>query len=268
MKPRTSQNFFSSKVAYLCLTLICLFSAAIPAQANRQGNVVVRENVSIAKRKELVNKLRAITGLSRLNFDSDGILRLSAEQPDKGSRSARQLLDQAVGGRNVIVIEDASSSPDVAFCRVVPGRWIQEDKANSPAYVILIDFADFRHVLGDREAQAAFDVGWGFLHELDHVVSDSEDADTEGVLGDCEGHINAMRSELGLPRRAEYFFTPASLRTDPNFGTRLVRLAFEQHDAKHDRTRRYWLIWDSTAVGGMVAGRETTALSSTSFSPK
>jgi hypothetical protein len=128
--------------------------------------------------------------------------------------------------------------------------------------VVLIDFSDFRQIIGDDEARAAFDVGWGFLHELDHVVANSKDADEEGLLGECENHINAMRRELGLPQRFDYFFTEASLRTDPNFGKRLVKLAFEKVDRNTPRKRRYWLIWDSTAVGGLVVNGQTAAVRS------
>jgi hypothetical protein len=158
------------------------------------------------------------------------------------------------------VIEDASSRRDVAFCRVVPARWLTESGSKSPAFVVLIDFADFLQILGDDEARAAFNVGWGFLHELDHVVADSKDAAEQERLGECETHINAMRREIGLPQRVDYFFTESSLRTDPNFGARLVRLAFEQYDRNKMRTKRYWLIWDSTAVGGLVVNGQTAAV--------
>ena len=70
------------------------------------------------------------------------------------------------------------------------------------------------------------------------------------AVGECESHINAMRSELGVPLRANYFFTSSALNTDPNFSTRFVRLPFEQRDASSKRIKRYWLTWDSSVVGG------------------
>jgi hypothetical protein len=240
--------------------LSCLLTGTIPALAN--SNVVVRENVSAARRNELASKLRVITGLTRLSFDSSGLLQLGMEQDRLGSQGARDLLTRAVQGNKVIVVEDASSRADVAFCRVVPGRWLSANGSKLPAYVVLIDFSDFRQIIGDDGARAAFDVGWGFLHELDHVVAESSDPDEPGDIGECEAHINAMRREIGLPQRVDYFFTESSLRVDPNFGTRLVRLAFEQYDNGRSRKRRYWLTWDSKVVGGLIANGQTAVVRS------
>ncbi len=80
-------------------------------------------------------------------------------------------------------------------------------------HVVQIDFTDFRQVPGDKEALAAFDVGWAVLHEIDHVISDSADPITQDVAGDCEGHINQMRRELGLPVRSNYFFAYVRSKT-------------------------------------------------------
>ena len=260
MRPRTSRNSLPSKTLHLCLLLICLPVANTASVGSTTGAVVIRENVSLAKRQELAAKLRAISGWSDLGFDGNGVLRLGAGDVAGGSLSARNLLRQAVDGDKVVVIEDASSRPDVAFCRVVPARWLTERESKSPAFVILVDFADFRQIIGDDEARASFNVGWGFLHELDHVVADSKDAVAEERLGECEIHINAMRREIGLPQRVDYFFTESSLRTDPNFSSKLVRLAFEQFDNNKMRTRRYWLVWDSTTVGGLIANSQTAAV--------
>ena len=120
-----------------------------------------------------------------------------------------------------------------------------------PAYVVLIDFNDFQQLSGDAEARAAFDVGWGLLHEIDHVVSGSEDPKDEKGIGDCEDHINEMRQEVGLPVRAEYFFSRTYLNADANFSARYVRLSFERRH--NSQTKRYWLVWDAVSVGGLVA---------------
>lgn len=260
MRPRTCRNLPSSRTIRLCLILICLSVGGTVTLGSSRGVVVVREDVSQARRQELAKQLRAISGWPGLDFDSHGVLCLGAGDTDSGSQSARALLRQAVDGNNVIVIEEASSRPDVAFCRVVPARWLTKSGSKLPAFVVLIDFADFHQILGDDEARAAFNVGWGFLHEVDHVVADSKDAAEEERLGECETHINAMRREIGLPQRVNYFFTESALRTDPNFGSKLVRLAFEQYDSNNMRTRRYWLVWDSTVVGGLVVKSQTAAL--------
>jgi hypothetical protein len=123
---------------------------------------------------------------------------------------------------------------------------------NPPAFVVFIDFTDFRRLSGDAEARAAFDVGWGLLHEIDHVVRDSEDAQDQTAIGECEDHINRMRLELGLPVRVDYFFSRAYLKADANFSARYVRLSFERRDELSLQTKRYWLVWDAATVGGLL----------------
>lgn len=228
-------------VACFCLSVISTFAAS---------HVLLKPNTSHSHRKELVARLRVITGLGNLNFETDGALDFDVSQVSGGSKSARELLSQAVQGANVIVLEDASSRSDVAFCRVVRGRWTRDESNRPPAYVVLIDFADFQQLSGDAEARAAFDVGWGLLHEIDHVVSGSEDAKDEKETGECEDHINEMRLEVGLPVRAEYFFNRAYLKADANFNARYVRLSFERRD--DSQTKRYWLVWDAVSVGGLI----------------
>ena len=246
----------------LCFASICVILNALPAFASNVGRVVFRENVSRAKREELTHQLRTITGWTNLHFDTQGVLQLGSDESRTGSASARNLLEQAVSGNRFIVLEDGSSRLDVAFCRVVPARWLSENGAKLQAFVVLIDFADFRQIVGDDEARTAFNVAWGLLHELDHVVTDSNDSAEPGRLGECEDHINAMRRELGLPLRVDYFFTASSLKGDPNFNHQLVRLAFENFDAARQRTRRYWLLWDATTVGGLTTNSQTAAVRS------
>ena len=162
-------------------------------------------------------------------------------------------------GRKVIIIEDASDRQDVVFCRVVPARWKNHQSDMPPAFVVLIDFADFDRVIGDRPALRSFDLGWGFLHEIDHVINDSEDAETAGDAGECEDHLNQMRRELGLPIRTDYFFSYFPDTQESNFKSRYVRLAFDQTDATRTKKRRYWIMWDATVVGGLE--REQIAVS-------
>lgn len=223
---------------------------------------MLRDSVSHAHRDQLVNKLRKITGWSKLTFASDGTLTIEGTEAAKGSKSARSLLGKAVTGKNVIILEEASSRADVAFCRVVPARWTNANHAGTPAYVVLIDFTDFEQIVGDDAAREAFDVGWAVLHELDHVVLDSEDPDGAEAAGECETHINKMREELGLPLRVSYFFTASNLKSDPNFNTRFVRLPFEQKDPSSGRLKRYWLAWDFAAVGGLSSSLNRLARSS------
>jgi len=248
------------KLAISALGIALLFSSG--AAAKSVSNVLLRDNVSPEHRDQLTNKLRKITGWPKLMFADDGALITGATDSPRGSKSARNLLAKAVAGENVIIIEDASSRPDLAFCRVVPGRWTNADSAKLPAYVVLIDFTDFDQVVGDNKAREAFDVGWAVLHEIDHVVSNSEDLGGDDDLGECESHINKMREELGLPLRAGYYFTVSNLKTDPNFTTRFVRLPFEQRDPSTQRLKHYWLTWDFAVVGGLSSPLNRLARSS------
>ena len=246
MAHKLESNAFSTGVLIVCFCLSALSAFA----ATNVSHVLLKPDISRTHREELVTRLRVITGLTDLAFGSDGALRFDVNKVTGGSALARQLLLQAINGDNVIVLEDASSRADVAFCRVVRGRWTSAESTRPPAYVVLIDFTDFQQLSGDAEARAAFDVGWGSLHEIDHVVSGSEDAKDEKGTGECEDHINHMRVELGLPVRAEYFFTRAYLKADANFNARYVRLSFERRD--ESRTKRYWLVWDAVSVGGLI----------------
>ena len=227
-----------------------LILTALPVVASTSDRVVVRESVSAKHRDELVDRLRAITGWSELAFADDGTLRIG-EGIESGSSSARNLISRAVSGNRAILFEDASSRKDVVFCRVVRGKLMRETAGESEVNIVLIDFDDFRQVSGDKQARAAFDVGWAVLHEIDHVVSDSRDPDHDTSLGDCETHINQMRRELGLPTRNSYFFSFLPVKNDANLVSRFVRLRFDHVNNSSTKRKRYWLIWDAAIVGGL-----------------
>ena len=231
-----------------------LILTAFPVVASTSNRVVVRDSVSTAHRDELVDRLRQITGWTELDFDDDGALHVTNRNVSTGSKSARDLISRAVKGDRVILFEDASSRKDVVFCRVVLGKFLNELPVDADVYVVLIDFDDFRQVIGDKQARAAFDVGWAVLHEIDHVVQDSEDPrdpQHDTSAGDCETHINKMRRELGLPVRNSYFFSFLPVKNDANLVSRFVRLGFEQVNANSARKKRYWLVWDAAIVGGI-----------------
>jgi len=192
----------------LCLAslFVCALSGVYSNAETSTPKLVCRAALSASRRAELSEQLRAITGLPGLGFDKDGYLRFGDEAPSGGSRSARALLDAARGGKNLIILEDASGSADVAFSRVLEGRWKDDTAAGKPsAFVVQIDFKDFSRVTGDRAALASFNAGWGLMHEIEHAVRDSADAEGPGAAGECEEAINAMRRECGLAERAEYF---------------------------------------------------------------
>ena len=254
MRSGMKRKCYSRNATQVLLAFACLSASALSTfAADGVDRVMIKPDVSRSHREELATSLRAITGLTNLKFDANGSLRLDGEPATRGSQSARDLLSQAVKGQDFIIIEDASSRSDVAFARVVRGRWLRGESTNPPAYVVLIDFTDFQRLSGDAEARAAFDVGWGLLHEVDHVVRDSEDAEDQSKPGECEDHINRMRLEVGLPVRVDYFFSRAYLKADANFSARYVRLSFERRDELSLQTKRYWLVWDAMTVGGITA---------------
>jgi hypothetical protein len=258
--PRPRGILFSRifRVAWL-VGIFLLLPIDLLAQ-HHQNNVVCREGLSQARRDELAAKLRRITGWSDLRFDRGGILRLGSTEPVRGSRSAREFLAKVNFGTKVVVLEDASKRTDVAFSRVIPGQWKQAAPDVPPAFVVQIDFSDFEHVIGDLRALQAFDVGWALLHELDHIVNDSNDATSLNETGECEDHINQMRRECDLPQRVDYFFTFLPLANDTAFKTRLVRLAFDQEQAAVGKKKRYWLVWDAKLVGGLDSQKQIAVL--------
>ena len=236
-----------------------LIASCLPILANEIDNVVVRQNVSKSNREELARRLRAITGWTDLAFDGNGAMRVGHAGPRAGSQSARDLLNKAFTGKRVILFEDASSRKDVVFCRVVLGT--MDQVTSSEVYAVLIDFADFRQVTGDKQALAAFDVGWAVLHEIDHVVEDYTGPAGETLLATVKDHINRMRRELGLPVRNSYFFSFLPVKNEGTVISRFVRLGFDQHDAASTKRKRYWLIWDAAVVGGLTPDEKLTGLS-------
>jgi hypothetical protein len=252
MLSRTRGIFFSpvSRAAWLASILLFLSSVISQATPSR-SNVVCREDISPAHREQLAAKLRRITGLSELRFDEDGVLRQSYERVGGGSSSARELIANSINGNNVVVIEDASNSAAVAFCRVIPGKWKNSTSNSPPAFVVQIDFADFDQLVGDAHALEAFNVGWGFLHELDHIANDSPDAVLLSETGECEAHVNQMRRECNLPQRRNYFSTLLPGTADSTFPTHFVRIAFEQAEPDANKKKRYWIVWDASVVGGL-----------------
>jgi hypothetical protein len=243
----------------LCIALL-LCPLPLFSSEKTRNKIVCREEFSPTRKAELASKLSAITGWPDVRFDENGVLRTGANDAIGGSHTARTLLNKALSGSDVFILEDASNRQDVVFSRVVPGRWKNGAAGKPTAYVVLIDFADFDQLLGDTEALKAFDVGWGFLHEIDHVVNDSSDASTSGIPGECEDHINQMRRECNLPLRTDYFFTFFPHAEESAFRARFVRLAFDRDDVTKAKHRRYWLIWDATVVGGLNTREQAAEL--------
>ena len=229
--------------------LLLLACSMTSLAADQRGAIVCRDEMPRTARAELAQNLSAITGWMDLKFDDEGFLHTGSAVSAGGSVSARNLLSQALSGSTVFVLEDASNRADIAFSEVIGARWINDPSDKPPVFVVLIDFADFKRMIGDRRARESFNSGWGVMHEVDHVINDSVDSTQLGRAGDCEDHINQMRRECHLPLRSEYFFTFFPQAQKSEFKTRLVRLAFEAKDPH--KQHRYWLMWDATVVGGI-----------------
>lgn len=233
-----------------CKLVFVLIVSSIPVFASTTERMVIRDNISPAQREELELRLRLITGWTDLSFNEDGALRTGAHFAG-GSQTARDLLSKAFSGSRTILFEDASARKDVVFCRVLLAKPETDSSEQSEVHLVQIDFSDFQQVTGDKQARAAFNVGWAVLHEIEHVVSDSSDPQQDDAAGDCEGHINKMRRELGLPVRSSYFFSFLPVKNDSNLVSRFVRLGFDEEGGPASKRRRYWLIWDAAVVGGL-----------------
>ena len=253
MRRRAQRRVVSSvvRVGFICSALL-VSAFSVVSFARPTKTIVCREELSSVRRELLAAKLRAITGLA-VGFDANGALGLMDSEARGGSQTARGLLRKALEGNRVLVLEDASNRQDVVFSRVIPARLKHQSSEAPETFVVLIDFADFERLLGDEAALRAFDVGWAFLHELDHVVNEYSDTTSPSETGECESHINVMRRELDLPIRSDYFYAlfPDSERSE--FRTRYARLAFDQKDAATKKRHRYWVMWDATVVGGLTA---------------
>lgn len=228
--------------------IVASFCFGVTRAETVAAKVSLADGFDLRRRSELTGKLRAITGWSDLHFDDQGRLQLGQNASSTGSASARVLLAKAVSSHDHIVLEDASSRNDVVFCQVVR-QFSKSEEQGTPTVIrsVRIDFDDFEQLMGDAMARQAFDVAWGLLHELDHVVNRSRDAEGLGGPGSCETNINAMRRELGLPERVDYFYTVFPSVAD-DFKSRFVRLAFERSIAP-GKKKRYWILWDAALVG-------------------
>lgn len=259
MLPRLSRIFCPQilRVAWL-VVLVLLWQIDLLAQPDKQ-RVVCRAEISKAHRDKLTLQLRKITGWADLHFEH-GRLQPGTTQAIGGSQAARKLINKAIAGDTFVALEDASRNADVVFSRAVPGKWTREVSDSPIAFVVQIDFADFDYVFGDAPALEAFNIGWVFLHELDHIVNDTMDATLKDELGECEDHINQMRQECNLPLRSDYFFTFIPVTKDSVFINRLARLAFDQQLEESGKKKRYWLMWDATRVGGLSEQVQIAAL--------
>ncbi len=207
----------------------------------------------------VVAHLRHKTGFQSLRFDEAGFLMIA--DPSRihgGSALARNLVLAAIHGRKSIMLQSHNRSPRVVFARV--GEPMDCVGARSQQRIELapieIDFSDFHHLRGEREAVEAFDPGFVLLHELCHAALEMTDrTDSENAAGDCETLVNAIRRELGLPERQEYRAMSSWKTLFPSTLTaRIAELNFatvqpDRHREGRARRKRFSLTWNVLEVG-------------------
>lgn len=106
---------------FLCAALL-LCPSSLLASVRIPNKVICHDELPWARKSELLSKLRAITGWSDLGFNEKGELKLGTVASG-GSQSARDLLNHAQAGPDIIIIEDASNRQDTVFSRVVRAHW-------------------------------------------------------------------------------------------------------------------------------------------------
>ncbi len=255
----------------LLLTILCALSQLAftapgdPARPqaglrNSDGN----RRLSASQLQKALESLRHKTGFPEMRFDESGLLTLGDRTRfASGSATARELLIATVDGRVAIELEAHNNSPGVAFARITEGIVYTnfQTKAQIEARQVQLDFSDFAELRGEREALAAFDLGFAVLHELVHGVLGLRDAVGEvNELGACDGLINRMRRELNLPERQGYNARTQTLLSSSAGATRRAELVFARKRAESGRatTERFYLRWDAKRVASATQAKRST----------
>ncbi len=185
------------------------FSVSAASQPTGVRNSQGPQSLNERQRQLLQENLRQESGFRELVFDEQGVLTLGDRQHTAGgSTTARALLIAALEGGNLSELESHERSPEVAFAQLLGMEYrdIGETGQRINIYRVQIDFADFAHLQGAREAKASFDVGIVLLHELTHGVLKLQDPRGDmDQIGECDAHVNQMRRELRLPERLYYY---------------------------------------------------------------
>lgn len=242
------------RVAAICLALVFrLGSGPVFAEAEvpRSGGIwhsrTAQRTFSAEEQDVLVASLRRITGFEELDFDIDGSLIVGdVTRCSGGSRLARELLTKALSSGAVFILEDHSKSPIVRFGQIDEGTdyWDRTTGRRTMIWKVRIDPTDFRGIEAPFAVRASFDEGFTVMHELLHGLG-YDDALKPGDIGECESLLNEIRTDLGLPIRAEYFATYFPITRA--LGT--VRLRFQRHrfDGRRTRTTDAYLYFTASS---------------------
>jgi len=221
------------------------------------GEKVNGDGLTDAERQQLIDDWQRKTGYNRVYFDNNnnlvidrnaGIAR-DADGNRLGSADARANLTDAIETKDVFNLEHANGSNQVAFAdnELTQVTSNAQTKETFRTYRVRIDFSDFTHTTGDREAIAANSIGLVVLHEFDHNLyghlTDSPNGPNDP--GPVEAnYINPIREQLGLAQRATYSAVPVGgALKDVYRGYVQVRYTLNGRD----KVQR----WQDTVVGGV-----------------
>ncbi len=234
----------------LSLTALAASRAAVQPTGVRNSSGPQRLNEKQLQQAQ--ESLRHKTGFVELIFDEEGALTLGNRQRIAGgSATARALLIAAVDSGNLYELESHERSPEVAFARIDESedRLIVETGKRLTIYRVQLDFIDFSHLSGAREAKASFDIGIALLHELVHGVLKLPDPQGADQIGECDAHVNQMRRELQLPERLYYHPGISVTRTSDGRGIVCARLEFVERQAGQAQpSAKYQLTWLASQV--------------------
>ncbi|MGH9841911.1 MAG: hypothetical protein ACREEM_24410 [Blastocatellia bacterium] len=211
----------------------------------------------------VLRHLREKTGFAEMQFDGDGFLSLGDRTNfTGGSETARQALIAAVDMKGVVELETAPLRSKVTFARTANLITFQNRTTGQriDTCSIQIDFADFSLLRGDRQAIAAFDLGFVLLHELGHAALGLRDT-YDGSPGDCEVMVNRVRRELNLPERQTYIAQVYQTVRSPSLGiTKQAELIFTKNGGKAgDKLQKFHLNWEAKLVGPVTDGSTLSA---------
>ena len=246
-------------IAALCAFFPLLIAASGDPLRYRGGLRNSPENRKLnAKQLDAVlNSLREKAGFLEMRFDENGFLALGDRTKFiGGSASARALLTAAVEMTHAVDLECHNHNSQVAFGRLATPIAYQRLSTGTKidVYPLEVDFSDLVQLRGDKEALAAFDLGFVILHELGHAALGLRDASGDAAgLGECEEFINRIRRELGLPERQTYVaqVNTISASTPSQISTRLAKLTFARASEKQGQLKleKFDLKWDAPRVG-------------------
>ncbi len=216
--------------------------------------------LSVTELNLVLNQLRKKTGFVRMRFDSAGFLRIDDRQDFVGGSAwARELVLAAIDGKKAVVLQSHHRSEEIGFAR--RGLETHSEHWRTALQIIAtpieIDFEDFKHLHGNSEAIAAFDLGFVILHELCHAVLGLSDFSAKlNPAGNCENYVNRIRRELGVPERQQYAAN-VSLKKMFSFGPSVETATLHFLKTKPGRrpgsrvkTKTLFLRWEVKLVGG------------------